>query len=127
MLIGACAPPSGASFTACSAALDMVAAADRFNQERAEDERLPVRIGLTVGAVTLRSDADRGAFEAVGDAVNVASRLQEVNRQLGTTIFAAAPVVEGFGDAFMLAKVEVPVGMKGVSHTPDVMTIGQSA
>jgi adenylate cyclase len=108
---------------ACLAALDMVKAAGAFNDRRAAEERLPLRIGLTVGAVTIRTDADRGAFEAFGDAVNVAARLQRANRELGTTVLASAEVVAGFGDDLPTRRVDVPPVLEGVSRPPDVLEV----
>jgi adenylate cyclase len=108
---------------ACQAALEMVTAADRFNQAHAESERLPLKLGLTLGAVTIRSDADRGAFEAVGDAVNVAARLQQVNRELGTWVLASAQLVEDLSGHFNLQRIDVPLTLKGVRNAPDVFEV----
>ena len=108
---------------ACQAALEMVAAADRFNAARAESERLPLRLGLTVGEVTVRSDADRGAFEAVGDTVNVAARLQQVNRDLGTSVLASAPLVQDLSADLTVRRIDVPLTLKGVTHAPDVFEL----
>ena len=108
---------------ACQAALEMVTAADRFNQARAETERLPLRLGLTLGAVTVRSDADRGAFEAVGDAVNVAARLQELNRELSTRVLASDAVVNGMEGRFRLNPILRDVELRGVAAPPRVFEV----
>jgi adenylate cyclase len=108
---------------ACHAALEMTAAADRFNEARADDERLPLRLGLTVGEVTIRSDADRGAFEAVGDAVNIAARLQEANRSLGTAVLASADLVVDLPAEILLRRIEGPLRLKGVERTSDVFEL----
>ena len=54
-----------------------------------------MRIGLTAGTVTIHSDADRGVFNVIGDAVNVAARLRDLNRELGTGVLASEDVVKG--------------------------------
>jgi len=108
---------------ACHAALEMVTAADRFNQARAETERLPLRLGLTLGAVSIWSDADRGAFEAVGDAVNVAARLQELNRELSTRVLASEAVVSGTEDRFRLNPILHDVELRGVAAPPRVFEV----
>jgi adenylate cyclase len=101
----------------------MAAAAGRFKRARPEDERLPLRLGLTVGPVTIRSDADRGAFDAVGDAVNVAARLQQVNRELGTSALASADLVGDLSMQLQLRRIDVPLTLKGVAHAPDVFEL----
>jgi adenylate cyclase len=108
---------------ACHAALEMVTAADRFNHARVETERLPLRLGLTLGAVTIRSDADRGAFEAVGDAVNVAARLQELNRELSTHVLASDAVVSGMEGWFRLNPILRDVELRGVAAPPRVFEV----
>jgi adenylate cyclase len=113
--------------TACQAALAMVRAADHFNQERPEAERLPLRLGLTLGKVTIRSDADRGAFEAVGDAVNVAARLQELNRELATRVLASEAVVVGTEEQLALNPILRDVELRGVTAPPRVFELVASS
>ena len=108
---------------ACESALEMVATADRFNQSRPDHERLPLRVGLTTGAVTVRSDADRGAFEAVGDAVNIAARLEGLNRELATRVLASEDVVAGMEEQFERNLVARDIRLKGVSTAPRVFEI----
>lgn len=108
---------------ACQAALDMTTAASRFNEARPEGERLPLRLGLTVGAVTIRSDADRGAFEAVGDAVNVAARLQQAGREIGAAVLASGELVEGLSAHLRLRAIDVPLTLSGVTHAPHVFEL----
>ncbi|MGV6860075.1 MAG: CHASE2 domain-containing protein [bacterium] len=81
---------------ACLAALEIQDNVHRFN--RAYPERqLPTRIGIHCGAISLGNVGARGHYEyrAVGDTVNVASRLEGLNKELGTTIIASAQTVEG--------------------------------
>ena len=120
------ATPDGdasARLAACQAALGMGAAADGFNQAHAERDRLPLRIGLTVGEVTIRSDADRGAFAAVGDAVNVAARLQVLNRTLGTRVLASEAVVAALDDRLNLKPILEQIELRGVSVPPRVFAV----
>lgn len=113
--------------SACETALRLTAAANRFNSARVEGERLPLRIGLTVGLVAIRSDADRGVFEAVGDPVNVAARLQQANRELGTSVLASGDVVAGFAGVLNLHRIDVPLSLKGVARVPDIFELRASA
>jgi class 3 adenylate cyclase len=79
-----------------------------------------LRIGLTVGQVTVCSDADRGVFEAVGDTVNVAARLQQANRELRTSILASSQLVQDLLPPLQLRHIDVPFVLKGVTHAPEV-------
>ena len=69
---------------AIRAALDMLAALARFNEQRQaqdpESTRLQMRIGINSGEVAATSDAhdNRRDFLITGDAVNVAARFQSV-------------------------------------------------
>lgn len=108
---------------ACECALEMVAAADRFNESRPDEERLPLRVGLTTGAVTVRSDADRGAFEAVGDAVNIAARLEGLNRELATRVLASEDVVARIEGRFEMNLIDRDITLKGVAAAPRVFEI----
>lgn len=108
---------------ACQAALDMTTAASRFNEARPEGERLPLRLGLTMGAVTIRSDADRGVFEAVGDAVNVAARLQQAGREVGASVLASGELVEDLSAHVRLRPIDVPLTLSGVRHAPRVFEL----
>ena len=69
---------------ACRAVVEMMEASKAFCDRQPEDLQLPIRIGLTTGTVTVDSDPDRGIFNVVGDAVNVAARIRDLNRDLGT-------------------------------------------
>jgi adenylate cyclase len=124
-IVGARTDKTSIRLAACHAALDMVAAADRFNQARTSSERLPLRIGLTAGEVTIHSDAERGPFEAVGDAVNVAARLQDANKTLGTSVLASADLIVDLPAEVRLRHIESPLLLKGVDRVPDVVELAK--
>jgi adenylate cyclase len=79
---------------ACLAALEIDRAVAAFNR-RSRPPGLPTRIGLNAGEVILGNVGGSGhfAYSVVGDCVNTASRLESLNKQLGTRIIAAAEVV----------------------------------
>lgn len=86
--------------SATRAALEILAAVETFNRARVRGE-LPTRIGIDSGQLLLGNvgASMRGEYRAVGDIVNTASRLQGLNRLLGTRILmsaAAAADVDGF-------------------------------
>ncbi|MGJ0489454.1 CHASE2 domain-containing protein [Methylobacter sp.] len=84
---------------ACLAALEMELAVEQFNATSSTCQ-LPTRIGLHEGDMTLgRLDAGEGShYRAIGDTVNTASRIQGVNKFLGTHILASAAVVVGLSN-----------------------------
>jgi adenylate cyclase len=81
---------------ACRAALDVAQAAERFSQAP-ESAGLSTRIGLHAGPILLGNvgAADHFEYRAVGDIVNTASRLQALNKTLGTRVLASRETVEG--------------------------------
>jgi hypothetical protein len=87
---------AGAQFKArvCRACVEIVAEVDRLNKEWPA-HRLPTRLGVDFGPVALARVGAHARYEyrAVGDPVNTASRLQELNK-LFKTLQDAHP---GFG------------------------------
>ncbi len=101
---------------ACYAALDIAAAALKFNQER--NMVLNTRIGLHAGEMMIGNIGalDHYEYRAVGDIVNTSSRIQGLNKQLGTHVIASEEVLEGVSGlvtrklgVFMLAGKEQAV------------------
>ena len=89
-------PDPAVAAKACEAALLIEREVERFNA-RHDPLRLPTRIGLNAGWVTLGhvGGAGRFTYTVVGDAVNTASRIEQLNKHLGTRILATRAVVEG--------------------------------
>jgi adenylate cyclase len=108
-------------FQACVTAIEITTAAERFNLAQSEGTRLPARTGLTVGLVTIHSDADRGVFNAFGDAVNVAARLRDLNRDFGTRVLASEDVVAGLD--LDTRQITTDFALKGVAQSPVVFEI----
>lgn len=80
---------------ACEAALDIAAAALKFSQQR--EMVLNTRIGLHAGEMMIGNIGalDHYEYRAVGDIVNTASRIQGLNKQLGTHVIASEEVLAG--------------------------------
>lgn len=80
---------------ACSAALAVAQAVEQFNQ-RGDGYQLPTRIGLHAGEVVLGNIGAMDHFEyrPVGDIVNTASRLEGLNKYLGTRILASGVTLD---------------------------------
>jgi adenylate cyclase len=81
---------------AVSAAVELLEFVERFNL-RHPDERLPTRIGVHAGAalVGIVGGAGRYASTVVGDVANTASRVEGLNKQLGTRLLASEEVLRG--------------------------------
>jgi adenylate cyclase len=85
-----------ARLPSCLTALKVRDLVDRFN-ERHSDRRLPTRIGLHAGEVAIGNIGGHGhyAYSLVGDIANTTSRIQGLNKYLGTTVLASEAVVDG--------------------------------
>jgi adenylate cyclase len=77
---------------ACLAAVDIAREVAEFN--RTEPFALPTRFGLNAGFVMVGNVGGSGRFvySVVGDCANTASRLESLNKQLGTRILASDAV-----------------------------------
>lgn len=108
---------------ALDAALEMHAAVARYNEKRAARGAPPVRvrIGLTTGRALVGDLGTpfRTAYTAVGDVINLASRLQEAARDLDCDILASRAMVEALPERRFLPIG--PVNLRGLA-TDDVFT-----
>jgi class 3 adenylate cyclase len=99
-----------ASRRAISAALGIALATHEFRgwiDQRFPDRGLPpfaIGIGLHAGTVTLcRFGAGDGEIEAIGDAVNVAARLEAASKELGWTVVASRAMLDEAGPGVQTA------------------------
>ncbi len=89
-----------AKTNACMAALEIRQAIGLFNAS--QPLQLPTRLGLHFGRVHLGNvgAADHYEYRAVGDIVNTATRIEGLNKLLGTQILISAEVIENLPDFF---------------------------
>lgn len=80
---------------ACQAALEIKAAITRFNEQ--SEYQLATRMGLHFGEMRLGNVGSHEHFEyrAVGDTVNTATRIEGLNKLLGTRILVSSQVING--------------------------------
>jgi adenylate cyclase len=86
---------------ACVAALGLARAVTQFNQS-CTDAKLPVRIAVHAGEIFLGNigAAEHYEYGVTGDTVNTASRMDGLNKFLGTQILVSEDVIRGL-DGFL--------------------------
>jgi adenylate cyclase len=108
------------------AAIEMQQAMDRLQPQFAEmgvAGKVGLRIGLHTGPAivgNMGSD-ERFDYTALGDTVNLASRLEGVNKMYGTRILFSAATAEQLGGAISLRPVD-KVRVKGKEQPVDIFT-----
>lgn len=92
-------PETARGRDACLAAIDMRDAVARFNAAHASHP-LPTRFGLHAGWVSFGNIGGGGhyAYSVLGDIANTASRIEALNKHLGTTILLSSEVTAGLDD-----------------------------
>ena len=98
---------------ACKVALEILSNVERLNRQQPA-YALPTRQGLHFGELIMGhvGAMDHYEYRAVGDIVNTASRIESLNKQLGTRILVSKEVLQGvdglctreLGDFLLLGK-----------------------
>jgi adenylate cyclase len=106
MSVWASAPPDTLiREQAALAALDIMRRVDAFNKRNAP-RIMPTRFGLNAGWMVLGNVGGAGhfAYNTVGDIPNTASRIEDLNKHLGTRILATEEVVVVAGMRHLLLR-----------------------
>lgn len=110
-------PDRSSKNLACHAALEIIQAVDQFNNAN-KTSQLPTRIGIHSGYISLNflGAHDHFQYQPVGDAVNTASRIEGLNKHLGTQLLVSEEIREELDDflfrelgQFILAGKSKPV------------------
>ena len=114
--------------SALAAAVDMVEAFDHWRRDRTEVRGLRLAVGVHYGPIVLGDIGSnrRMEFAVLGDTVNVASRLENANRELGSRCIVSSELidaarVESPEDADrLIGKLQDhgPLALRGHSATP---------
>lgn len=101
---------------ACRAALEMVASLAALNQEWAAQGRPPLRVGVGVntGPMAVGNMGSDRLFDytAIGDNVNLGSRLEGLNKYYGTSILISQTTAAALENGFILRDLDL-VKVKG--------------
>ncbi len=103
---------------AVSAAREMARRLDAFNENlKVRGLRLAHGIGIHTGDVVAANigSPDRLSYALVGDTVNVASRVQDLNKQFGTDILITEATRAELGEHVSLSKLP-PAQVKGMTR-----------
>ena len=104
---------------ACRAALAAQAAGERLNAEFEAEDLKPfiTRFGIHVGEAVVGNvgSSERMNYTALGNAVNLAARLEGLNKVVGTTILASEDVYLRVRDQFEFSAFDAVVA-KGMSR-----------
>lgn len=116
------APSPGVRVRAVRAALDLAETLDRFAASRGVVGHA-TRLGLAEGWVVVGNVDGKGrlTFGAIGAPLNVASRLEQLNKEYGTRILATAAVVESLAD--VRSRAVGPVVLRGRAVGEEVVEI----
>jgi adenylate cyclase len=115
-LFGAPLPQAEHPQMACRAALEMDARLEALNRDWAALGRpqLKIGVGINTGMVAVGNMGSDRLFDytAIGNDVNLASRLEGLNKYYGTQILVSQTTAEALGNDFILQDVDL-VKVKG--------------
>lgn len=112
--------------SAARAALACKEAVEKLNDSKlATGRRFGMRAGLSVGDVIAGNLGSRNRFNytVVGDAVNIAARLEPASKDYGTNILADEPFADALGEEFVLRPVDCIIlrGRSGYSLVHEIV------
>lgn len=114
---------------ACKCAIELKQRIDAFNtsQRAAGAPEFITRFGIHTGAVVVGSVGARDRFQytAMGDAINVASRLEELNKEFSTTILVSDAVIRSIEAKFAFTPLGA-VQIKGRTESVAVFTLAEN-
>jgi adenylate cyclase len=117
VLWGAPADLADAEYHACMAALELHAEMGELNARwRAEGRHeFRTRIGIHTGVVIagVLGSSDRLSYTAVGDVINVASRIEGANKNLGTRTLISETTFAGLGGRLATRRIEEMAELRG--------------
>jgi adenylate cyclase len=102
---------------AVSAGCDILCAVKSLNDSLAAKERAPIQIGIGIhsGPAIVGSvgSPQRLEFTAIGNTVNIASRIQGLTKTVGRPLLVTAAVHDRAGDSFKFEEI-LPQEVRGI-------------
>ncbi|RIX84589.1 adenylate/guanylate cyclase domain-containing protein [Acidovorax cavernicola] len=106
-----------AEYRACVASLELHAEMKELNRRWQSEGLQPfrTRIGIHTGVVIagVLGSSDRLSYTALGDVINAASRIEGINKQLGTRTLMSETTFEGLGGQLATRRIEEQVELRG--------------
>src|SRR5262249_28651423 len=95
---------------ALRAGREMLAALDAFNLRRDADDRLAIGVAIHAGETLVGTVGAPGRrdYTVIGDVVNVAARLEDWNKTLGSSLVVSDAAFERLSDGASLADLAGP-------------------
>ena len=113
---------------AIQAAMEMQKNLHHLNNARTKEGKRPFkhRIGIHTGEVLAGNTGseDQPSYTLIGDTVNIASRLQEFNKQRGTEVIFSTATREKIPDHIRARKLESAM-LKGITRPIEIFTFDQ--
>ncbi|SFP31721.1 adenylate/guanylate cyclase domain-containing protein [Variovorax sp. 770b2] len=117
VLWGAPADLPDAEHRACIASLELHEEMKALNRKWQEQglQAFRTRIGIHTGIVIagVLGSSDRLSYTALGDVINVASRIESTNKQLGTRTLISEATFQGLGGRLATRRIEELVELRG--------------
>ncbi|MGC8767108.1 MAG: CHASE2 domain-containing protein [Brevinematia bacterium] len=101
-------------FRACKASLEMIKALEELNKELPEGKKIDIGIGINTGIATIGNmgSTKKKNYTAMGDTVNLASRLEGVNKVFHTKIIISEYTYERIKDRILARELDL-IRVKG--------------
>ena len=125
-IFGAPAPQPDRQDQAVRAALEMIELVEQLNLDREMQDKVSIRIGVGVASGELiagyTGTQHRATYTCVGDAVNLAARLEAYTKQAGRPILIDAPTRAGLGPDLQVEDLG-QAELKGKQQTVHVFAV----
>ena len=125
-IFGAPLPLADGPASAVQAALDMMELIELFNAERVAQGKAPVHIGIGIATGEMvagyTGTQARATYTCIGDAVNLAARMEAHTKQAQRPILIDADTRDALGDRMMLEALG-PVQFKGKGAAVEVYAV----
>ncbi|MCC6174613.1 MAG: adenylate/guanylate cyclase domain-containing protein [Chloroflexi bacterium] len=115
---------------ACRAALEMVSALEQLNEAWASQGQPPLRMGIGVNTGTMKvgnmGSNSRFDYTVMGDAVNLGSRLEGLNKEYGTTLIVSKATLDETSGQLHVRFLDL-VAVKGKQAPVEIFEIVDAA